>query len=171
MNRSFYHPVTIGADFIRKNVFDLVVPGTEVESIELLCKTITLTMPNTNAVQVPWIGGIMQVAGRLSQAFSFTAGFLVGEATNRDALTSIYKWRNQVFNHNTGAINLADNYKRTGHIVVYDVTGEKEQYKIECDGMWPVNIPDITLEVSDDGVLEVSAQFAADKIWIPTLNA
>jgi hypothetical protein len=175
MNRTFYHPVNIGADFIRKNVFDLIITSgsgtTSFDSIQALCKNIVITLPNTNSVQVPWIGGIMQVAGRLSQAFTFTATFLVGQNTesnssNYNTLKALYDWRNMVFDHDTGAIRLANNYKRTGNIHVWDVTGENLQYDIQCEGMWPTNIPDITLEVSDDSVLEVSTQFAADKIFI-----
>lgn len=172
MNRSMYHPVAIGADFIRKNIFDLLVTGsgTDFNSINLLCRSITMTLPTSNSVQVPWIGGIMQVAGRLAQAFTFNAQFYVGHDMNYDALRSLYAWRNLVWDHDTGALQLASNYKRTGNITVYDLTGEIVQYQIECNGMWPVSIPDVTLDVADDGVLEVSVQFAADKVWIRNLH-
>ena len=172
MNRSMYHPVAIGADFIRKNIFDLLVTGSgnDFNSINLLCRTITITLPTSNSVQVPWIGGIMQVAGRLSNAFTFNAQFYVGHDMNYDALRSLYAWRNLVWNHDTGALQLASNYKRTGNITVYDLTGTIVQYQIECNGMWPTNIQDINMDVADDGVLEVSAQFAADKIWIRNLH-
>lgn len=169
MNRNMYHPVAIGADFVRKNVFELIVPDTSMNAINLLCRTITITLPNTNAVQVPWIGGIMQVAGKLSQAFSFNASFLVGLDDQYDAFKALYTWRQLVFNHDTGQIQLASSYKRTGTILVYDVTGDTLKYQIDCEGMWPTNVPDISLEVSDDGVLEVSSQFAADKIQVTNL--
>ena len=48
MNRTFYHPVNIGADFIRKNVFDLIITSgsgtTSFDSIQALCKNIVITL-------------------------------------------------------------------------------------------------------------------------------
>lgn len=172
MNRSMYHPVAIGADFVRRNIFDLLVTGsgTDFNSINLLCRSINIVFPTSNNVQVPWIGGIMQVAGRLANAFSFTANFYVGHELNYDAIRSLYAWRNLVWNHDTGALQLASNYKRTGNISVYDLTGEILQYQIECNGMWPSNISDINLDVSDDSVLEASVTFQADKIWVRNLH-
>lgn len=165
--RNIYHPVAIGADFVRKNKFELIVTGAGInlDSISLLCKNVTLTLPNTNAVPIPWIGGVMQVAGRVSQAFSFTAGFYVGQDMDYDAFRTVYDWRNIVFNHETGETSLANAYKQTGNLLIYDMASELK-YNIQIDGMWPVNIPDINFAVEDDGILDLSVQFAADRIWM-----
>lgn len=165
--RNIYHPVAVGADFVRKNKFELIVTGAgiDLDSVALMCKNVTLTLPNTNAVQIPWIGGVMQVAGRVNQAFSFTAGFYVGQDSSSDAFNTIYAWRNIVFNHETGETSLARNYKQTANLLVYDVASELK-YNIQIDGMWPVNIPDINFAVEDDNVLDISVQFAADRIWV-----
>lgn len=169
-NRNIYHPVDIRADFVRKNAFEIII--TDQNPLLLLCKTLTITLPATNAVQVPWISGVMQLAGRSSTAYTFTGTFLAGREKQHDCLENLYAWRNQVFNHDSGRIALAHEYKKETTINIYDVTGDLKddgtslQYVISLDGVWPTNIDTINLSVEDDTVLEVSATFAADKIWV-----
>ncbi len=169
-NRNIYHPVNIRSDFVRKNAFELIINGHD--PLRILCKSITVVLPKTNAVQVPWIGGVMQLAGRVNQQYSFTATFLVGLDHQYDSWRNLYDWRNKVFNHDTGRIALAHEYKKEATINIYDVTADEDstgnslQYMVKADGVWPTDVQDLTFSVEDDTVLEVSANFAADKIWI-----
>ena len=169
-DRNIYHPVDIRSDFVRKNAFELIVVGQE--PLHILCRTLTIPMPTTNNVPVPWISGIMQLAGRVSQQYTITASFLVGVDNSYDTILDLYRWRNLVFDHNTGRIALAHEYKKEATINVYDITADMDdsgnslQYEIKASGVWPTNIENITLSVEDDGVLEISSMFAADKIWI-----
>lgn len=170
MNRNMYHPVSIGADFVRKNVFELIISSGNMalNSTAVLCKSLNVKLPTSNSVQIPWIGGVMQVAGRFTDAFSFEAGFLVGHDYNYDAFRTLYEWRNNVENHETGQLSLAHAYKATGNVRIYAVDGTLK-YNIQIDGMWPTNIPNIDLSVEADGVLDLSVTFAADRIWVPEL--
>jgi len=169
-NRNIYHPIDIRSDFVRKNAFELIVAGQE--PLHILCRTLTITLPATNNVAVPWISGIMQLAGRVNQQYTFTATFLDGVDNPYDTLQDLYRWRNLVFNHNTGRISLAHEYKKEATINVYDITADMDdtgsslQYEFKLSGVWPTNIESITLSVEDDTVLEISAMFAADKLWI-----
>jgi len=168
--RGLYHPVPIKADFIRKNAFELIVEGGFVNNpMSIFCKNITMTLPKTNTVDIPWIGGIMRVAGRTSQPYSINTSFIVAKkgtenSVSRDTLQELYEWRNKVFDHDTGQIQLADNYKKTANLLIYDVTTEELVYDFQVEGIWPSDIQDITFAVEDDAVLEISAVFAADKI-------
>jgi len=170
-DRNIYHPVNIRSDFVRKNAFEVIFGGSY-DPLRILCKTVTVTLPKTNAVQVPWISGIMQLAGRISSPYTFQATFLVGRDNKYDTLKELYRWRNDVFNHTTGRIALAHEYKKEATIYVYDVTADADennssiQYTVYGDGVWPIEIPDLTFDVSDDTVLEVQASFAADKLEI-----
>jgi hypothetical protein len=169
-NRNIYHPIDIRSDFVRKNAFELIIAGQD--ELRILCKSITVVLPKTNSVQVPWIGGVMQLAGRVNSQYSFTASFLVGTDRQYDSWRALYDWRTKVFNHDTGRIALAHEYKKEATINIYDVTADADdtgnslQYMVKADGVWPTDVQDLTFSVEDDAVLEVSATFAADKIWI-----
>lgn len=174
-NRNVYHPINILGDFVRKNAFELIIES--YDPLRILCKSMTIVLPKTNAVQVPWIGGIMQLAGRVSTQYSFTATFLVGLDSQYDCWQSLYNWRTKVFDHDTGRIALANEYKKEATINIYDVTADSDnsgsalQYMVKAKGVWPTDVQDLTFAVEDDAVLEVTATFAADKIWIEKFSA
>lgn len=165
-DRNLYHPIPIGGDLVRKNVFEFIIRAKD--TLRIMCKTLTIVLPKTNAVAVPWIGGVMQLAGRASQQYTFNATFLVGIENQFDTWKHLYNWREEVFNHQSGRIALASEYKHYGDIFIYDVTGDDAgiRYGIKMLGVWPTDVQDITLAVEDDTPLEVSATFACDKIHI-----
>jgi len=167
--RNLYHPISIQSDLVRKNMFELIIDSGH-DSLRLLCKNITLQQPKSNAVQVPWMGGVMQLAGRNSQAFTFNASFYVGTDNDSDTMVDLYDWRNQVFGHVSGKISLANKYKRSATIVIYEVDGDKARYTYKVEGLWPIEISDATFAVEDDGPLEIQIQFAADKMYIESLE-
>jgi len=167
--RGLYHPLPIGADFVRKNAFELIIDEPTGNPLSILCKNITMPLPKTNTVDVPWISGVMRLAGRMNQPFSLTAQFLVGRKgvnniSNLDSLEKLYEWRNLVFDHNSGRISLAHTYKKQATVLVYDITSEALVYRYEISGMWPSDIQDVNYNVIEDTVLEISGTFAADKI-------
>lgn len=169
MNRTMYHPVPIGEDFVRKNAFELIIGGSSSYSqLRIMCKSVNVTLPASNAVAVPWVSGIMQVAGRISTAYTFTATFITGVDSTYDAYQSLYNWRQLVFNHESGRIGLASEYKQESTLNVYDVTGDDAglQYVFKYYGVWPTNMDTVTFSVDDDTPLEVSVSFAADKLQI-----
>ena len=168
-DRNLYHPISIQSDLVRKNMFELVIDAGK-NSLRLLCKNITLQHPKSNAVPVPWMGGVMQLAGRNSQQFTFNASFYVGTDNDSDTLADLYDWRNMVFNHVSGRISLANEYKRSATIIIYEVDGEKARYTYKVEGIWPTDIADINLSVEDDGPIEIQVQFAADRMYIESLQ-
>ena len=168
-DRNLYHPISTQSDLIRKNMFELVIDA-EKDSLRLLCKNITLQHPKSNSVQVPWMGGVMQLAGRNSQAFTFNASFYVGTDNDSDTLADLYDWRNMVFNHVSGRISLANEYKRSATITIYEEKEEKARYTYKVEGLWPIEISDITFAVEDDGPIEIQVQFAADRMYIESLQ-
>ena len=168
-NRNLYHPISIQSDLVRKNMFELIIDA-EKDSLRLLCKNITLQHPKSNAVPVPWMGGVMQLAGRNSQQFTFNASFYVGTDNDSDTLADLYAWRNMVFDHISGRISLANKYKRSATITIYEVDAEKARYTYKVEGLWPTDIADITFSVEDDAPIEIQIQFAADKMYIESLQ-
>ena len=168
-DRNLYHPISIQSDLVRKNMFELIIDA-EKDSLRLLCKNITLQHPKSNAVPVPWMGGVMQLAGRNSQQFTFNASFYVGTDNDSDTLADLYAWRNMVFDHISGRISLANEYKRSATIIIYEVDGDKARYTYKVEGLWPIEISDITFAVEDDTPIEIQIQFAADKMYIESLQ-
>jgi len=168
-DRNLYHPISIQSDLVRKNMFELIIDS-EKDSLRLLCKNITLQHPKSNSVPVPWMGGVMQLAGRNSQQFTFNASFYVGTDNDSDTLADLYAWRNMVFDHISGRISLANEYKRSATIIIYEVDGDKARYTYKVEGLWPTDIADITFSVEDDTPLEIQIQFAADKMYIESLQ-
>ena len=150
-------------------MFELIIDA-EKDSLRLLCKNITLQHPKSNAVPVPWMGGVMQLAGRNSQQFTFNASFYVGTDNDSDTLADLYAWRYMGFDHITGRISLANEYKRSATIIIYEVDGEKARYTYKVEGLWPLEISDITFAVEDDAPIEIQIQFAADKMYIESLQ-
>lgn len=162
--RGLYHPSPIGTDFIRRNAFEMIIQGQD--PLRIMCKSCNLVVPQTNVVAVPWVGAVMQVAGRVSTAYTFSVTFLAGWETQYNAWQDLYNWRNKVFNHDTGRIALAHEYKLPVTLRIFDVTTENEKATVEMEGVWPSNITDLQFDVTADEVMEVTAQFCADKIQI-----
>jgi len=174
--RTLYHPLPIGADFIRKNVFELIIGGLAGDPLSIFCNKTNIVLPKTATVDVPWISGIMRVAGRISSGYELNVSFIVGQkgaknSVSQDALQRLYSWRNDVFDHDTGKINLASNYKKEANLLIYDVTSEQLVYDFKIEGLWPHSIQDMQFAVEDAGVLELQAVFAADKIQMENVSS
>ena len=179
-SRMLYYPVDTNTDMMRVNAFEIVIGnGTDYDNLRIMCNTLTVVQPTTNPVQINWMGGVYQLAGR-ANAYTFNATFYVGVNSDNtyDTLRELYAWRNRVFNHRTGKIALAENYKEDAKIYVYDVTGggwndnettgplTNARYVYAVSGMWPTNITDLNLDVSSEAAMQLGTSFAADKLYI-----
>jgi hypothetical protein len=175
-----YYPVPTNTDMMRLNAFELVIGnGSDYDNLRVMCDSLTVQQPQTQVVAVNWMGGVYQLAGR-AQQYTFNATFYVGVNSENtyDTLHEMYNWRNRVFNHETGKIALAQNYKEDATIYVYDVTAggwndnyetgpiANARYVYQVEGMWPTQIQDLTLDVSSTDVMKLQVQFAADKLFI-----
>lgn len=168
MNRERYHPIPIGSDLLRYNNFDFIVTGQD--PIKLMCKTAVFTTPKTNSVPVAWATGTMSLAGRTTGAYSFTITCLVGLESQYNAWQDLYNWRKQVFDHETGRIALANEYKKEANLIVYDITADTQKINLKISGLWPAGVSDVTFSVENDSVTEVTATFYADKILIESFS-
>jgi len=163
MNRERYHPIPIGADLLRYNNFEFIVGGSR-GPIQLMCKSFTLTLPKTNPVPVPWASGTMSLAGRTAGAYSFNIICLVGIDSQYNAWEDLYRWRERIFDHESGRISLASEYKESATLRIYDIAAESLKAEAQMSGVWPSEVTDLTFTVEGDGPVEVSAVFYADKI-------
>ena len=165
MDRERYHPIPIGADLLRYNNFEFIAGGSR-SPIQLMCKIFNLTLPKTNPVPVPWASGTMSLAGRTTGAYSFTITCLVGLDSQYNAWEELYKWRTQVFDHDTGRISLANEYKKTATMLIYDITAETVRATTDMEGVWPSDVSELAFSVETDTPVEVTATFFADKIYM-----
>lgn len=168
MSRERYHPVPIGTDLLRGNNFEFVAGSND--QIKLMCKSVTVTTPKTNPVAVPWSSGTMSLAGRLSGAFTFTLICLVGLESQFNAWENLYEWRKRVFDHDSGRIAVASEYKEDASILIYDITNDNIKATVKMNGVWPSEVSDLTFSVESDAVVEVSATMQADKIQIESFG-
>lgn len=186
-DRIRFFPVEVGADLVRGNVFEVIfnntttMTGDQATCLRCMCKTFQVTLPQNNAVQVNWMTGISQYAGRQTNPYQLTATFYVGIRKNTtdgtivkdiDSFQALYNWRNDVLNHAYGAgavdpgkIHGAWDYKKDCSIKIYDITGDTLLYHYHAIGLWPTQIQDITLNVEQDTPLELSCTFAADVMY------
>ena len=166
-SRGIYHPTDISQDFIRLDSFEVIFGGDSAfDPLRLMCRSLTFIFPQTNVVAVPWITGGLSLAGRFTNSpYSFNATFFI-PTNDDDSLIAIYKWRNLVTNHRTGRIALKHEYYRQAEITISDVTTENVKYRFAAEGVWPSAISDVSLAVDQDGPMELSATFAADKIYM-----
>lgn len=174
MPRNLFHPHPYKSDIVRPNMFEVILGQPEgvspasMEGLYMLCNKFTLSLPKSTAIPVPWMSGTMQLAGRQAQPFSFSVSFLAGNPNGAswDTLTALQEWRNIAFDHQSGRIGLAKEYKVQSCIRIMDTTYETALYEYFAEGVWPVEIGDINLQVDADGILELSCTFAADKIYL-----
>jgi|ADurb_Total_1113_FD_contig_81_450518_length_2322_multi_3_in_0_out_0_2 hypothetical protein len=164
MDRERYHPIPIGADLLRPNNFEFVVSGHK--PIQLMCKSAQFITPVTNAVPVPWASGIMSLAGRITSAYTFTITCIVGLESQYNAWEDLYNWRQKVFDHESGRIALASEYKLEASLLVYDITAENKKVELQMKGVWPSQVENVTFAVDQDGPVEVTATFYADLVKI-----
>ena len=155
--------------------------------LSLYCSKFTLNLPKSNVIQVPWISGVTQLAGRNKEAFTITAEFYAGlgsqsfmasgsgESTKQylgsqqvtdDILRLLYAWRNLCFDAKTGQIGLAPNYKKPATIFMYDPSGVKIIYEFSVQGLWPSEISNIELDVSSDDIVKLSTTMQADFVYM-----
>lgn len=174
MARSLFFPMPYKGDLVRPNTFEVIFgqpPGIStgaMEGLYMLCNSFTLTLPKSNAIQVPWMSGIMQLAGRQAAPFNFSVSFLAGNPNGAswDTLTALQEWRNICFDHQTGRIGLAREYKVQACIRIMDTTYENALYEYFAEGVWPTEIGDMSLNVGSNDLLNLSCQFSADKIYL-----
>jgi len=153
--------------------------------LSLYCDKFTLQLPKSNVIQVPWISGVTQLAGRNNQPFQITAEFYAGLGSKSidsigsnkntalgssyitdDCLRLLYAWRNLCFDARTGQIGLAPNYKKPATIFMYDPSGVKVIYEFTVHGLWPSAINDIELDVSADDIVKLSVTMQADFVYM-----
>lgn len=154
--------------------------------LSLYCSKFSLNLPKSNVIQVPWISGVTQLAGRNNQAFTINAEFYAGlgaksitaiGSTNTkqklgsdyvtdDVLRLLYAWRNLCFDARSGQIGLAPNYKKPATIFMYDPSGVKIIYEFAVQGLWPSEIANIELDVSSDDIVKISCTMAADFVYM-----
>lgn len=154
--------------------------------LSLYCSKFTLNMPKSNVIQVPWISGVTQLAGRNKEAFTIQAEFYAGLgaqslgaigngnknqnlgslAVTDDILRLLYAWRNLCFDARSGQIGLAPNYKKPATIFMYDPSGVKVIYEFSVQGLWPSEISNIELDVSSDDIVKLSTTMHADFVYM-----
>ena len=156
--------------------------------LSLYCSKFSLNLPKSNVIQVPWISGVTQLAGRNNQAFTINAEFYAGlgaksvssntnmnqrlgsQYVNDDVLRLLYAWRNLCFDARTGQIGLAPNYKKPATIFMYDPSGVKIIYEFTVHGLWPSELANIDLDVSNDDIVKISATMQADFVYMADDN-
>lgn len=153
--------------------------------LSLYCSKFSLNLPKSNVIQVPWISGVTQLAGRNNQAFTINAEFYAGlgsksigsiidgsistlgsNVVTDDVLRLLYAWRNLCFDARTGQIGLAPNYKKPATIFMYDPSGVKIIYEFTVHGLWPSELANIELDVSSDDIVKISATMQADFVYL-----
>ena len=151
--------------------------------LSLYCSKFSLNLPKSNVIQVPWISGVTQLAGRNNQAFTINAEFYAGLGSNSvgsedknqrlgstvvsdDVLRILYAWRNLCFDARSGQIGLAPNYKKPATIFMYDPSGVKIIYEFTVQGLWPSELGNIELDVSSDDIVKISATMQADFVYM-----
>lgn len=154
--------------------------------LSMYCSKFTLNLPKSNIIQVPWISGVTQLAGRNKEAFTITAEFYaglgaqslgaIGNGNNQQSLGSLavtddilrllYAWRNLCFDARSGQIGLAPNYKKPATIFMYDPSGVKIIYEFTVQGLWPSEINNIELDVSSDDIVKLSTTMQADFVYM-----
>lgn len=157
-----------------------------VGGLSLYCNKFQLNLPKSNTISVPWISGVTKLAGRNSEGFNISAEFyaglgakstnsiqgtdnrgqLGGENITDDVLRIMYAWRNLCFDARTGQIGLAPSYKKPATIFMYDPSGVQIIYEFTVQGLWPSEIGNIELDVSNDDIVKLSVTFQADFVYL-----
>jgi hypothetical protein len=165
--RKPFHPLSYSkGDLVRPNAFSVTF---QESGLYLMCNKCTIVMPKSVAIPVPWMTGIMQLAGRQNGAFAFNVSFYAGVGGEYDSLKDLYTWRNKCLEHEKGIIGLPEQYKKEVSIIVHKTNFDEDSsplYEFQCKGVWPTDIQDIPLDVGNDGIVELSANFAADVIFM-----
>ena len=157
-----------------------------VGGLSLYCSKFQLNLPKSNTISVPWISGVTKLAGRNSEGFNITAEFYAGLGSKSingiqgtasgselggmnvtgDILRIMYAWRNLCFDARTGQIGLAPSYKKPATIFMYDPSGVQVIYEFTVQGLWPSEIGNIELDVSNDDIVKLSVTFQADFVYL-----
>lgn len=174
MARQLFMPCPYKGDLIRGNTFEVIlgqpigISTSAMEGLYMLCNKFTLSLPKSHAIPVPWMSGIMQLAGRQESPFSFSVSFLAGNPNGAswDTLTALQEWRNLCFDHQTGRIGLAKEYKVQACIRIMDTTYETALYEYFAEGVWPQAISDLNLHVDNNDIMNLECTFSADKIYL-----
>ena len=174
MARQLFSPFPYRGDLVRGNTFEVIfgqpsgVTTSAMEGLYMLCNKFTLTLPKSHSINIPWMSGIMQLAGRQADAFNFSVSFLAGnpDGASWDTLTALQEWRNMCLDHQTGRIGLAREYKVQACIRIMNTTYETALYEYFAEGVWPISIGDISLQVDQNDVMNLECNFAADKIYL-----
>lgn len=154
--------------------------------LSLYCSKFTLNLPKSHVIQVPWISGVTQLAGRNNQPFTIQAEFYAGLGAQSlgaigsgnkdqslgslsvtdDILRLLYAWRNLCFDARSGQIGLAPNYKKPATIFMYDPSGVKIIYEFTVQGLWPSEISNIELDIQSDDIVRLSTTMQADYVYM-----
>jgi len=164
MADNYLNPLATTSDVMRYNTYKVTAGGAPGASdLTMLCNKCTVKLPESTAIELPWIGGMTNFGGRQSGAITFNCSFVVG-VQEGDTLTALYNWRNLVFKHENGQIGMAASYKKMMTIMCYDPSMQTVKFQWELTGVFPVSISDIPLDVSTDGPMIIDVTFRADRI-------
>ena len=78
--RKPFHPLSYSkGDLVRPNAFSVTF---QESGLYLMCNKCTIVMPKSVAIPVPWMTGIMQLAGRQNGAFAFNVSLVSVASTS-----------------------------------------------------------------------------------------
>lgn len=168
----YFSPLdSVNTDVVRTNTFRIVISNApNHENLEAMCNKIMVKFPNTAPVELAWIAGFTNFAGRMDAAIEFSGTFYTAAQDTGDSLNSLVQWRDRCLGYTTGRIGLAHEYKKTASIHWMNPSMEQEICVIHLTGLWPKSIDDVQLDVSTNDAVQVNATFRADTM-IPNMTA
>jgi hypothetical protein len=146
----------------RQNNFSVEIAGLSEADRDLIILALeTCPLPNESneEIEIRYQNEVRKVAG---QYIVENLTLSVKDFVDKEVRTAIMRWRNLVYNPNTGKIGLASNYKKRARIIMTAPDGSNSRI-CKCHGCWPQNVVGGNLDMTGSDKVLIEVTITVDK--------
>lgn len=159
------HPLNSDSstDFVRSNIYKLIIPDNDKKSLEINCNSINLNLLQSTPILIPAITHFISLAGMNDNPGGFEASFY--SSLESMTLNEIMQWRRKCTDDEQYMmLGVPSEYRRNLVLAVYDPYGDEILIQYEILRAWPIQISGLQFDVKGNDLLNIQVSFRCDLI-------
>jgi len=145
----------------RQNGAYIVIEGLDEDPLKMAIVSFPIPKVTNNAVEVHHGNEVRKFAGK--PTFE-DLSIVMKDYIESPLLDKLLEWRKKVYNHETGQIGWAKDYKKNGYIYLHGPDGNGVR-KWRIQGAWPSGFDPGDVDHSSDDTTQITMTLTIDKAW------
>lgn len=140
-------------------------------ALSLSLASFTLPKEQTNQLMIPYLNEQRKFAGR-TMFEDISASFY--DYLDRQTVSLIRRWRQRVYNPQTGKHGLKSQYACSGTITMFAPNGEEsggiQNVEYTVEGIWPSSVDPGNIDFGSDDMIRIGMLLSIDKCYVAAVQ-